>query len=244
MSAGERERLVVDERFCGFAGLAHGGYLAGRLARLLGGPADVTFRRPAPLGEPLEVVRSPGGGVGLLRGEELLVEAVPGRPHLDVPEPVSPAEARRGGAAHTEGRTARVPRCFTCGPERAEGDGLRLFAGPVRGDLLAAAWSPPPSVAGGGERLPEELVWAALDCPALHALLAAHDLEDVPGGGIVTAQIVGEVLAPVATGVEHVVIAWPLGGRGRRLDAAAALLSSAGEVLARARSVWAVLRRS
>ena len=43
-----------------------------------------------------------------------------------------------------------------CGPDRAEGDGLRVFPGPVAGrGLWAAPWTPDPSVAGAdGRALP------------------------------------------------------------------------------------------
>ena len=32
----------------------------------------------------------------------------------------------------------RYPTCFVCGPERAQGDGLRIFTGPVEDKSLVA----------------------------------------------------------------------------------------------------------
>ena len=67
------------------------------------------------------------------------------------------------------------PTCFACGTDRAEGDGLRIFPGPVADQdgatRVAATWTPHPSVAEDfhayvdDHRAPRwPLTWAALDC--------------------------------------------------------------------------------
>ena len=48
--------------------------------------------------------------------------------------PVEPADAdevARATAAFPGWRSHAFPTCFTCGTERAEGDGLRVFPGPT-----------------------------------------------------------------------------------------------------------------
>ena len=41
--------LSIDRRFCGPPGSGNGGYTAGRLAALIGDPAEIMLRRPPPL---------------------------------------------------------------------------------------------------------------------------------------------------------------------------------------------------
>ena len=78
-------------------------------------------------------------------------------------------EAARHGPH--DSREHPCPGCFVCGPDRAPGDGLRIFAGPVPGrDHVAAAWVPDGSLAGDDGKVLPEILSAALDCPGFHAL--------------------------------------------------------------------------
>ncbi len=70
-------------------------------------------------------------------------------------------------------RSHPFPGCFACGTDRAEGDGLRIFPGPVpgRADTVASLWVPHTSLAVRGdvvdrgvERVGVPTTWAALDC--------------------------------------------------------------------------------
>src|ERR671919_465244 len=54
------ERLEIPTRFNGPPGSGHGGYVSGRLAELVGEPAEITLRAPTPLGTPLGVEREDG----------------------------------------------------------------------------------------------------------------------------------------------------------------------------------------
>ena len=56
--------LRIPARFCGPPGAANGGYLAGRLAALVGGDTEVTLRHATPLERPL-CVRQVTGGIDL-----------------------------------------------------------------------------------------------------------------------------------------------------------------------------------
>src|SRR5262249_44475398 len=53
--------LCVAARFCGIPGAANGGYLAGRLAEIVGGAVEVTFRRATPLERDVTVRPVRGG---------------------------------------------------------------------------------------------------------------------------------------------------------------------------------------
>jgi hypothetical protein len=73
--------------------VVQGGTLAGRLARLVGGPAEVTLHRPAPLATDLTMERR-DGAILLLHGSDVLAHAVPTRVGLDVPPSPKLPEAR------------------------------------------------------------------------------------------------------------------------------------------------------
>jgi hypothetical protein len=217
--------VTIDPRFNGPPGSANGGYTCGVLARVLDAPAEVTLRRPPPLERPLEVVRE-DGAVRLLDGEALVAEAVETNVHLAPPAPVDVAGAEQAAARYPGFERHAFPTCFVCGPDRAEGDGLRIFAGPVEGrEVFAAPWVAPDDVR-------PELVWAALDCPGAIAVGFPDRGETLLGRFAVR---VDRVPAP---GDRCVVVSWPLGEDGRKLYAGTALFSQEGEPLALARATW------
>src|SRR5262249_59506450 len=57
------------------------------------------------------------------------------------------------------------PMCFVCGPDRAPGDGLRLFAGPLvrpgSDPVFAVPWMPAANLAAGDALVAPEFVWSA-----------------------------------------------------------------------------------
>src|SRR5580692_6394852 len=72
---GMTQTLLIAPRFCGPPGSGNGGYVCGRIAAYLCGPAQVTLRRPAPLATPLAVERDGGGSVRIHHGGILIAEA-------------------------------------------------------------------------------------------------------------------------------------------------------------------------
>jgi hypothetical protein len=217
--------LVIPRRCNGPLGHGHGGYSCGAVAGLVEGPAQVSLRRPVPLGTPLTVV--PGAdATAVLDGDALVAEARPAaRLGLDPPR-VSPGEAHEAAARHRDTGMAAFAHCYVCGPERE--DSLRVHAGPVPGrDVVATPWTPPAWTAGADGATRTEHVWAAMDCPTYDA---AHLGEPPSTSFLVRMQ--ARVDAPVARETEHVVVAWPLGRDGRKRTAAAAVLAADGAVLA------------
>jgi len=231
-------------RFCGPPGAANGGFACGTLAALLDGAAEVTLRRPVPLERPL-LLRN-GDGIALLEDEgRLCAEArAPATPvGQRVPRPPTLAEARAaaGRAAYYDDPV--FPNCFVCGPARAPGDGLRIFPGPVPGrEVWAAPWSPDPSVSGPDGLVPEEVVWAALDCPGGVAVAEARatPAEGAALLGRMTARLAG----PVRVGTAHRVVAWLLERDGRKHTAGSALFGPDDQLLAVARAVWITVTRA
>jgi hypothetical protein len=224
------ERVVIDRRYRGLERVAQGGYSSGLLAGFLDGPARVKLRAPVPMERPLRVEVVPGG-VELHGDAGVLAAASATELDLEPPERVTVAEAERASGSYPGHRHHPFPGCFCCGPDRAAGDGLRIFPGPLPGrDAVAAPWTPAADFADERGFVRPEVVWAAFDCPQLWALIvsAPRDSSD----HVVTAALETELRGPVQTGARHSVLAWPIGGEGRRLSAGAALLTEAGEAVA------------
>src|SRR5580658_8526495 len=87
--------LTIPSRFCGPPGSGNGGYVCGRIAAYVDGPVTVTLRRPAPLATVMAVELDVQGCVRIHDGPTLIAEATssPGGPAVEVPDPVSMAEA-------------------------------------------------------------------------------------------------------------------------------------------------------
>ena len=238
------DSMVIDSRFCGPPGSGNGGYVCGRVAACLDGPATVTLRRPPPLATPMTVEQDGDSSVRIQHGHTLIAEATssPGSPAPQIPGPVSMAEAHAVAGRARYYTDPVFPDCFVCGMNRPPGDGLGIFPGPVTDrPLWAAPWTPDASVAGAGGNVHPEMVWAALDCPSGIAASEAAGLgQDT---AILLGQMTASVAVPPRPGDQCLVIAWPAGRDGRKLLAGSALLGPGGKVLATARAVWLTVPR-
>jgi len=225
------ESVVIPERFNGPPASGHGGYSCFMAAQFVDGPAEVALRAPPPLGRKLAVERE-DGVVRLRDGDTLVAEARAA--DVDVGEvPAVSAEEARAASATSWFRDAGnhpFPTCFACGPLRD--DGLRIFVGAVRDGVYADVWTPP------GER--PALVWAALDCPTSAPAVASSGAAGL--GPFVLARLAVRIDAPVAAGVEHVIVSWYAGGEEHRQHSSAALVGPDGETVAVARALWFGLR--
>jgi hypothetical protein len=240
--------LRLARRFRGPPGAANGGFASGSLAALLGGTADgaeVTLRRPLPLERSLGVRHDGDGGLLLEDDGRLLAEARPSTDEIEltVPGAPTPDEARAAAGRAAYYRDPLFPECFVCGPARAPGDGLRIFPGPVPGgSVWAAPWTPDPSAGGPDGRVPDEVVWAALDCPGGIVVVEAAA---VPADtAVLLGQMTARLAGPVQVGREHRVVAWFLARDRRKLTAGSSVLGPDGEVLAAARAVWITVSRA
>jgi len=236
------EKVAIDPRFNGPPDSANGGYTCGLLAQSIDGPAEVTLRRPPPIGRELSVDRD-GDRVVMLDGEELVAEGIPVEPDWEVPGPVTFAEAEAAVAAsYFLQRPRPFVTCFVCGPDRPDDDGLALYPGPVDGrELIASPWTPDDSLAGDDGHVASEIVWASLDCPTSGPVANPPE----PDGSlrpIVVARLAADIRAAVEVGRPHVVTAWAIEVDGRKRHAGSALFTADGELLASARALWIELR--
>jgi hypothetical protein len=238
------ETLTIEPRFNGPPDSGNGGYTCGRLARFVeGAAAEVTLRLPPPIGRDLQVACEKDGTARLLDGDALVADARPTELAAEAPSPVDAAEAASAAedSPFLEVSMHPFPTCFVCGPKRADGDGLRIFAGPAaERDVFAATWTPDPALAGDDGTLPSELTWAALDCPT--SVPVAND-PDQPGfRPIVLARLAARILAPVRPGEAHTIVSWPIEIDGRKRHAGAALHDADGGLMAVARALWIELK--
>ncbi len=226
--------VTVAGRFNGPLESGNGGYSAGAFAAFVDGPAQVSLRAPVPLDTPLRVDPAGDDEVDVFDDGILIAEVRPMPDFdLDVPPPIGIDEARAAIAGYRGPLDSLFSRCFVCGRQRE--DSMGVFAGPVEGrELVASPWTPGKWTADESGAVRPEIVWAVLDCPTYFAAYLDHE-DPLPPG--VLARFTARLDGPVAVGAKHVVVAWPIEAEDRKHHAGSAVLSSDGEVLARARAL-------
>jgi hypothetical protein len=228
-------RVVIEQRFRGPPHSGQGGYSCGLVAAEIDGPAVVSLRRPPPLERPLDLDRKADGLVALLDGEELVAEGRSATVELELPPVVTLQAAREARPRPGILEKHPYPGCFGCGPDRAEGDALRMFAGVVPGrEELACVWTPDRSLADANGDVAEVFVWAALDCPSGWAPAAAPPM--------VLARLAARIDSPVRAGVPYIAMAWEQRREGRKHFTACLLASDADGPVAVSEALWIELR--
>ena len=226
------EPLLIAPRFCGPPQSANGGYFAGLVAARAPGPVAVRLLRPPPLAVPLEVRELQDGMLEVHDRGECVARTRPGT--VPVPAVSSPDYMQAIAASrHYAGfRQHPFPTCFVCGPQRARGDGLRIFPGLLEsGSQVAAPWVADETLDAGDGKVRPEFMWAALDCPGW--------LATAPDARI---ALLGEFTAHVDRRVhigEHcVVVGWRSAQSGRKHESGTALFDEDQELCAYAHAIW------
>jgi hypothetical protein len=206
------------------------------VAGYLAGEAEVTLRRPPPLDRPLDVTYE-GIRVLVHDGDDLVAEAAPADWDLEVPPPPTPEEAEAASRRYAGFARHAFRGCFVCGTERAPGDGLRIFTGPVEGrDLVADTFTPDPSLPTGSRGLATPIVWSLLDCPGAWAV--ERHAEDNP---VVLGRMAARVVRPVPPQGRYLTCGWSIGRDGRKLFSGTALFAADGTLHGYSRQTWIVL---
>ena len=244
--------LTIPSRFCGPPSSGNGGYTSGRLAEQV--PADVerpvvevTLRQPPPLDMTMRVRQVAGDDPANATGGPatvLLLDGAKIAQAREVGDDLDPVEAvSRATATEAMGRFPGLvshpfPTCFGCGPDRAEGDGLRIFPGQVATGRVASLWVPHPELAESSDLLdPDQqrvgpgAAWAALDCVGGWA-------DDMEERKMVLGRMTAQVDALPVVGEPHVVVGEMQGAEGRKTFTTSTLYDSDGRIVARARHVW------
>jgi hypothetical protein len=232
-SMSAERQLVIVRRFRGPPQSGNGGYTSGMLAAAAGTPVEVRLMKPPPLERPLSIREDADGSrLLLLDGEEPIASASPTTFELEVPKPPTYAEALAAVSGYEGFREHTYPGCFVCGPERARGDGMRIFASPVDGrKLCAAAWLPDRSLTDADGKVLPEFMWAALDCPGFFASGAA-------ARGALLGLYAARIDRCVQIDAPCVVIGWALGHDGRKHYTGTAIFDGFGEICGRAIATW------
>ena len=233
------ELLVISSRFCGPPKSGNGGYVCGRVAVHVRGPASVRLKAPPPLETELQVEASESEA-RLMHGSNVIAEAKAAA--LDLAPPTAPSFAQAEEAAKSYMGFTRhaFPRCFVCGPQRANGDGLRIFPGSTSSrSMVAAPWVPDPSLGNRSNKVRAEFLWAALDCTSGFAVLPVPE-----GKAIVLGELCARIDDSVALGEKCVVIGWPLQVDGRKRISGSAVFSSSGRPVAVGRATWIEVQAS
>jgi hypothetical protein len=230
------EKVIrIDRRFRGPPDSGNGGYVAGLLATALGGSGvEVTLRAPPPLDEEMQI--AVGADSAELRDGGVVV-ATARRAEADIVVPPPPSlDFAREGARHYAGFDHHpFPGCFVCGPERAAGDGLRIFAGATPGvNGVAGVWLPDASLSDGGGAVAIEHIWAALDCPGYFAVRER-------AGIAVLGRIAVKVARRPAVGEAMVVTGWAIESEGRKHRVGTALHDGDGALYASAVATWVTI---
>jgi hypothetical protein len=242
------ETITILRRFRGPPNSGNGGYVCGMLARHITGAMEVTLRAPPPLETELSVVEVGVGVCELRQGAATI--AIGRATTLDL---TRLERATYFEALEAEKRTPikphehSLPMCFVCGPDRAPGDGLRLFAGPLvrqhANGAFAVPWMPDASLAAADGLVAPEFVWSALDCPT--GYVAQSDPETGHFGGlpILLGRLSVRIDGRPRPGERCVVTSWKTGSEGRRLIAEAALFGEEENLLAVSRAIWIIVDR-
>jgi hypothetical protein len=234
--------ITIKRQFCGPPNSGNGGYVSGLMTRHIEGPATAILRAVIPLDAALDLVAGPTTAQLIGADGDLIAEArrCDGAELPTPPGPPSLAEATAAGARYFAFKQSFHPICFTCGPDRDDGDGLRVFVGQIEGapkGHIAGVWRAHADFGDAEGLTRTEIVWAAMDCPGSIAWV------EVQGSGIgLLGTMTGEILRRPAVGETCIVTAWPLSQEGRKQFAGVALFSAEGELLARGHQVWISLR--
>jgi len=176
--------IVIARQFRGPPNSGNGGYVCGVLAREVQGATTVALRALIPLDVPLTLERGENGARLVGADGTLIAEGQRATTPLpDPPAPPSLEQARAAGASCPFIDKPFHPPCFTCSSIREDGDGLRILPGQIAGapaGRIACVWTPHASFADADGIIPEEIVWAALDCPGSLAWIVKTGM----GGGL------------------------------------------------------------
>jgi hypothetical protein len=224
--------VTISAQFNGPEHSGNGGWVAGLLAAELGpGPVTSTLRIPPPLDVALSFEHD-GDEVRLLTaGGAVIGTASPGQLNRDAPTAPTAEEAERALAAYQGFDHHPFDRCFTCGTARGEGDGLRLFPGPVGDGRTAAPWTPHAAFGGADGLLDVPTTWAALDCPGGWAADFTRQL-------MVLGRMTAEIIRRPRAGEPHLSTGVLRSHEGRKFVTDTALHTADGELLGRAEQIW------
>lgn len=223
--------ISIARCFCGPPNSANGGYFVGRVGNLSTQSLSVRLLKPPPLDTELEVIELPDDILEVRHGAVAVAQGHPKPLDLVPPPPPTYAEAVDASCHYYGFKQHAFPSCFVCGPDRARGDGLRIFAGAVLGrEMVAAPWVPDELLDRGDGKVKPEFMTAALDCPGYAAVTR--------GPLMLLGELTAHIDRCVHIGEPCTVVGWRILSTGRKHSAGTAVFDEDGELCARAHAVW------
>lgn len=229
--------VQIKKQFRGPPTSGNGGYSCGLIANHIGYCAKIRLHLPPPIETEMEVSQTDNGAT-LLCNDKLVGSGRPSDFELELPTLPDLRTAQEAETRFAGFKDHIFPDCFVCGPDRAEGDGLRIFPGPTQENdwsLLACSWQPSEDFFDSQGLLKHEFIWSALDCPSYFGVVG----ENLPKALLGEQEL--RILKDVSNREPLVVSCWPISKDGRKLKGGAALSTNEGEPIAYAVGTWILL---
>lgn len=235
--------ISISERFCGPPKCGNGGYVAGLMAKQIKTATAVRLLMPCPLETELKLEETEQGWL-LSNDTKKIAQALPRQLVLDIPAPPRLEQAAKASKECYGFIDHPFPECFVCGPNRAEGDGLRIFPGPIQNSsIVAAPWTTDDSLAEGDESetqaIGSEFIWAALDSTSSFPLLPAPEQK-----ALVLGELHADILSTVNVNETLVAYAWPIEISGMKHISGVAIANQQGLIVGKAKATWFAVDRS
>ena len=225
--------IRIDTRFSGPPNSANGGYTCGLIAAAIGDTVNVRLYLPPPLDTDLEL--SPADQAGkwhLKHGDKLIAAATATQVRAHVPHAPTYVEALEASKHFTGHNQHAYANCFVCGPQRAQGDGLRIFAGKLsNSNVVAAPWLARSDLGDSQGKVKPEFIWSALDCPGYFASVKA-------GRSALLGELAVHIDRSVHVEEPCVIIGWQIMIEGRKHKVGTALFDEDGERCAVGVATW------
>lgn len=227
--------VTIPAQFNGPDGSGNGGWVCGLVAAQLPAdnpdPIEVKLSAPPPLDVPLQW-RTTADTIALFDSSETTIASATRGAFAASPPAAPSVEQAHTGMEKYEGHVAHpFSRCFTCGPQREVGDGLRIFSGQYEPGSTAALWNPHRAFADDDGHINSNVVWAALDCPGGWAA-------DVGASPAVLGTMTARVIRRPEAGEPCVTRGVLMSQQGRKCVTATALYTHEHELLGHAEQVW------
>ncbi|MFO6452747.1 MULTISPECIES: hypothetical protein [unclassified Aeromicrobium] len=228
--------VTIPRQFNGPPDSGNGGWVSGlvaqaRLEQGHTGPVTSRLRMPPPLDTPLAWEHDADETRLMTHGGALVGTSAPGSFTREPPPFLDATTVQAGYDGYPGFTTHPFDQCFTCGTGRGEGDGLRIFTGPVGDDLTAAPWHVHEAFGEDDGTVGVPVAWAALDCPGGWAA----DFSVQP---MVLGTMTAEVYSAPVVGETYHAVGQLAQRDGRKFFTSTALYTPGGELVGRSEQVW------
>lgn len=227
--------IIINKRFNGPPNSGNGGYTAGIIATNLPFSPEITLRFPPPLDQPMDLLIEEKSAT-LLNGDTLIAEAKVVDLQLNIPAAISFEQANNASMGVNAYESSPFQKCFVCGANRAEGDGLNIRSKTIGHQQVAAPWVPYASLGQENGVVKEAFIWAALDCPGAWAIQETTQF-------YLLGRMATKIVHPIIVGHKYVIMGWVIKTQGRKTWTGTAIYDETGKVCAYAKGTWISIKQ-